>query len=198
MAKSAPMIEPEKTALLVMDYQQGIVAMLPEPGLILERMHGAIAAARACNVKIGYVRVAFTDADYDAVPETNKAFAALAGSGRRMHDEAAETAIHERVKPQPDDIIVRKTRVGALSTTDLDAQLRARGIDTLILAGISTSGVVLSTLRDAADRDYRLYVLTDACADLDRTVHDTLTQSVFPRQAYTISTDELANLLIRP
>ena len=54
--------------------------------------------------------------------------------------------------------MVRKTRVGAFSTTDLDEQLRQRGVDTLLLAGISTSGVVLSTVRDAHDRDYRVFV----------------------------------------
>lgn len=74
-----------------------------------------------------------------------------------MHAEAPETAVDERVAPQADDIVVRKTRVGALSTTDLHEQLRERGIDTLILAGIATGGVVLSTVRDAADRDYRAW-----------------------------------------
>ena len=90
---------------------------------------------------------------------------------------------------------MRKTRVGAFSTTDLDQQLRDRGIDTLILAGISTSGVVLSTVRDAADRDYRVYVLEDASADPDPEVHDLLIRKIFPRQAYVISIAELSNLL---
>jgi len=58
--------------------------------------------------------------------------------------------------------------------------LRAR---TLVLAGIATSGVVLSTLRQAADLDYRLVVLSDGCADADPQVHQVLTEKVFPRQA---------------
>ena len=62
--------------------------------------------------------------------------------------------------------------------------------DTLILAGIATSGVVLSTLRQAADLDYRITVLADACADADEEVHRVLTQQVFPRQALVTTTDE--------
>ena len=57
-------------------------------------------------------------------------------ASRRLHDEAPETAIHDAVAPEPGDLVVRKTRVGAFSTTDLDQQLRSRKIDTLILAGI--------------------------------------------------------------
>jgi nicotinamidase-related amidase len=112
-----------------------------------------------------------------------------------MHHEAPETVVHPQVAPQAGDIIVRKTRVGAFSTTDLDKQLRDRGITNLILAGISTSGVVLSTVRDAADRDYRVYVLADGTADVDPDVHDILIQKIFPRQAYIITTAELAGLL---
>ena len=109
-------------------------------------MAGVIDAARRSGVQVGFIRVAFTDADYRAIPATNKGFAVVAAS-RRMSDMAPETAVHPAVAPAPGDLIVRKTRVGAFSTTDLDQQLRARNIDTLLLAGISTSGVVLSTVR---------------------------------------------------
>ncbi|HWF24091.1 MAG TPA: isochorismatase family protein, partial [Solirubrobacteraceae bacterium] len=63
------------------------------------------------------------------------------------------------------------------------------------LAGISTSGVVLSTVRDAHDKDYRLIVLADLCADRDAQVHEVLTSKVFPRQAEVISGAELPGLL---
>jgi nicotinamidase-related amidase len=89
---------------------------------------------------------------------------------------------------------VPKTRVGAFSTTDLDTQLRAVGIDTPILAGISTSGVVLSTLRDATDRDYQIVVLADGCADFDPQVHYVLMRKVFPRQAHVATVAELTGL----
>jgi nicotinamidase-related amidase len=194
METNAPAIDPQRSILLVMDYQPAILANLPDAGALLKRMAEAIAAARTADMTVGYVRVAFTDADYEAMAGTNTRFAAMAAT-RRMTDGTRETAVHEAVAPKPGDISVRKTRVGAFSTTDLDRQLRERGIDTLVLAGISTSGVVLSTVRDASDRDYTLFVLEDACADRDSEVHDVLMHKVFPRQASVIAVAELSGLV---
>jgi nicotinamidase-related amidase len=193
MSDDLPAIDPARSALLIMDYQTGILERLTDADQLLARMADTLANAREQGVHIGYVRVAFADADYDALPVANKTFAAIA-AGRQMHHGAPETAVHDAVAPEAGDIVVRKTRVGPFSTTDLDQQLRDRGIDTLILAGISTSGVVLSTVRDAADRDYRIYVLEDGSADPDRETHDFLIQKIFPRQAYVISIAELSNL----
>ncbi|MCU1494490.1 MAG: hypothetical protein JWO62_2254 [Acidimicrobiaceae bacterium] len=195
MTDTTPAIDPQHSALLVMDYQPAVLASLSEAEALLERLADAIATARQVGVHVAYVRVAFEDLDYDTIPATNKAFAPFVGTGRFLHHEAPETAVHHHVAPEPGDIIVRKTRVGAFSTTDLDEQLRSRGIDTVILAGVSTSGVVLSTVRDAADRDYRVYVLADGSADHDRDVHDLLTQKVFPWQAHVINVGDLPGLL---
>ena len=82
-----------------------------------------------------------------------------------------------------------------LSTTGLDAQLHDRGGDTLVLAGISTSGVLLSTVRDASDRDHRVIVLADASADPEPDVHAFLTERIFPRQAEVVTVAELGERL---
>lgn len=68
--------------------------------------------------------------------------------------------------------------------------LRANDIETLVMFGIATSGVVLSTLRHAADADYRLVVLKDCCSDRDAEVHRVLVEKVFPRQAKVITAAE--------
>ena len=68
--------------------------------------------------------------------------------------------------------------------------LRAQAVQTLVLTGIATSGVVLSTLRQAADLDYGLVVLRDGCADADEEVHRVLLDKVFPRQADVLTVDE--------
>lgn len=190
-------IDPKHAALLVMDYQTGILSRLGDPDVLLARAAAAIAVLRRAGAQIGYVRVAFTDADYDAVPATSTTAATVAASGAAFHSDSPATAVHDRVAPEAGDLVVRKTRVGAFSTTDLDEQLRGRGVDTLILAGISTSGVVLSTVRDAADRDYRVFVLADACADSQPDVHDFLTTRLFPRQAQVITVADLPGLLAR-
>ena len=85
-----------------------------------------------------------------------------------------------------------KRRVSAFTGSDLEVVLRALEVDHLVLAGIATSGVVLSTLREAADRDYRLTVLADACSDGDDEVHRVLTEKVFPRQADVVTVDAWA------
>jgi nicotinamidase-related amidase len=98
--------------------------------------------------------------------------------------------VHAALTSLDGEPVITKRRVSAFSGSDLDVLLRAAGADTLILAGIATSGVVLSTLRQAADLDYRLTVLEDACADRDPEVHRVLTEKVFPRQAVVTTTDE--------
>ncbi|MEV4123864.1 cysteine hydrolase [Nocardia sp. NPDC049707] len=194
---TAPALDPRHTALLVMDYQPAVLAVLPKAGdceALLGRMEGAIADVRANGGTIAYVHVGFTEADWDAIPATNKTFAPVARH-RAMHHEDPAAAIHERLAPHIGDIIVRKIRYGGISTTDLDQQLRERGITTLIVSGITTSGVVLSTVIDAADRDYQLYVLSDGVADPDAEVHNVLLHQIFPTRAHIIDTTELHTLL---
>ncbi|WP_433445000.1 cysteine hydrolase family protein [Nonomuraea sp. CA-141351] len=197
MTVTPPALDPRTAALLVMDYQQGILASLPglaNPEALLSRVAGAIADMRAHGAAIAYVRVGFTEADWAAIPPANKTFSFL-GRQHLMHHEEPDSAFHDQLAPEPGDITVRKTRFGALSTTDLDRQLRDRGITTLVIAGITTSGVVLSAVADAADRDYQLYVLSDGVTDPDPQVHQTLMTSVFPRLAHIIDTAELRSLL---
>jgi nicotinamidase-related amidase len=87
--------------------------------------------------------------------------------------------------------------VSAFAGTDLDMILRANGIDTLVLSGIATYGVVLSTLCPAADADYRIVVVEDCCADFDGEVHRVLTEKVFPRQATVTKSNEVFAALAR-
>jgi nicotinamidase-related amidase len=68
---------------------------------------------------VGYVRVAFTDADYQAVPQTNRTGAQVIAAGHLFHADSPETAIHPLLAPRPGDVVVRKTSVGAFSTTNL-------------------------------------------------------------------------------
>lgn len=89
------------------------------------------------------------------------------------------------------DIVVRKTRVGSFSTTNLDLQLKSAGIDTLILTGVHTSGVILTTVREAHDLDYRVIVLSDACADPDPEIHEFLVTRILPKQALVCSSAAL-------
>lgn len=185
-------IVPASSALLVMDFQPAILGRIGDAEALLDRAVRAVDLARGAGLHVGHVRVAFEPGDVTRVPATNAAFSQAAAS---MPADAPHTQFHERVAPQAGDIVVRKTRVGAFSTTELDAQLRARKVTTLVLAGISTSGVVLSTVCDGADCDYRLVVLSDGCADPDEEVHRVLLTKALARRAEVITIDELAKRL---
>ena len=196
MTDQSQLLEAPHTALLVMDYQAGVVTRVPEADQLLERAREAIDLVREWGGHVGYVRVAFEDEDFD-FPESSRMGALVRDSGRALHADSPTTAIDERVAPAPGDVIVRKTRVGAFSTTDLHDQLQDLGVDTLVLAGISTSGVVLSTVIEAHDLDYRVFVLADGCADTDPEVHTFLLERIFPRRAAVITLAELRALLAR-
>jgi nicotinamidase-related amidase len=100
------------------------------------------------------------------------------------------TRVHPAIAVAAEDFVITKKRVSAFAGSDLDLLLRARRIETLVLAGVATSGVVLSTVRQAADLDYRIVVLADGCADRDLAVHEMLMQTVFPSQADVMSSAE--------
>lgn len=184
-------LDPATTALLVMDYQPAVLARLPDPDAQVARAAAAIDVVRRHGAHVGYVRVGLSAKEAASAPAHSR-FATL-GADEAMRPDAPGTQVAEALAPGADDVVVRKTRVGAFSTTALDDQLRARGVDTVVLAGISTSGVTLSTVRDASDRDYRVLVLSDATADPDPEVHDFLLTRVFPGQAEVLTTAELGS-----
>jgi nicotinamidase-related amidase len=186
-------LDPSKTALLIMDYQNAIIPMAPNPEELLTGARQAIDLLRSQGATIGYVRVGFADAS-EIGGSMGKRVGGVAALDH-FHADHANTQVHADVAPEDGDIVVRKNRVGPFGSTDLHEQLQSRRIDTLILAGISTSGVVLSTVRDAHDRDYRLIVIADLCADRDPEVHEILTRKVFPSQAEVITAAELHRLL---
>ncbi|HET6810166.1 MAG TPA: isochorismatase family cysteine hydrolase [Acidimicrobiales bacterium] len=178
-----------KTALLVMDVQAGIVERFAQGSEeLLAALRRAIDAARAAGMPVIYVRVAFREGAPEVSPN-NRAFSALAGASG-FGDADPATQVHAAVAPEPADVVVVKKRVSAFAGSDLDVVLRSLAVDSLVLSGIATSGVVLSTLRQAADLDYRLTVLRDACADGDPEVHRVLMDKVFPRQAAVVTVDE--------
>jgi len=181
-------LDPSKTALLVMDVQNDQVGRVREAGQLgnlLENVRRAIDAARRAGMPVIYVVARFRKGHPEAHPRNP--FQMWNKQMNRLVEGTPEAEIHEAVAPLPDDIVVTKRRVNAFFNTDLSTVLGAKGVDTLVLTGIATSGVVLATVRYAADADYGLVVLEDCCADQDAEVHSVLMRKVFPRQA-TVAT----------
>ena len=176
------------SVFLVMDMQSSILGRLPDTKDLVSKVEKAIGLARERKIPIIYVVVGFRPGAPEISPN-NKSFTAYKQSLVSANmDEMIK--IHPALEPQPGEIIVTKRRISAFSGSDLEVVLRAFSAKHLILSGVSTSGVVLSTTREAADKDYALTILSDCCADADEEVHRVLTTKVFPRQADVRTVDE--------
>jgi nicotinamidase-related amidase len=177
-------MDSNNTALLVMDMQTAVIRNYKE---ITDNVAKAIANARANNIPVIYVVIGFRP----GMPEismNNKMFAASKGRATSGMEELMK--IDNTIAPEENDIIITKRRVSAFTGSDLEIVLRAQGIQHIILTGVSTSGVVLSTLREAADKDYRISVLSDCCTDADQEVHNILVNKVFIKQAAVLKLAE--------
>lgn len=171
-----------------MDYQNSIVERLgTEEGLAAAT--AAVSAARERGIPVVFVRVAFRPGAPE-VASTNKMFSGMRERAASQAPDASE--VHAAFGVGDDDLVVTKLRVSAFAGSDLEVLLRGLEVRDLVLAGIATSGVVLSTVRQAADLDFGLTVLSDACVDADPEVHRVLVEKVFPRQAEVRTTAEWA------
>jgi nicotinamidase-related amidase len=174
-----------------MDCQAGIVSIYTREAkdVFLVRVAGVLNHARAAGMTIIHIRVGFRP----GAPEISSRNALLGAiKSSEQHQKIFREplgAIPDIIAPQNDEIVITKSRISAFAGTDLALILRANEIDTLILCGIATSGVVLSTLIEAADNDYRLAVIGDCCADLDSTLHDCLIQRFFPTRGAVLSAE---------
>jgi nicotinamidase-related amidase len=175
-------IDRTHTALLVMDLQQGIIG-LGGSGVQDAIAHTSAAerASRRAGVGVVFVETGFTPG-YPEVSPRNKTFAALASTGK-MLDGSPETRPDPRIAPVGREPVVVKHDVGAFSTPKLREVLQDKHIDTLVLTGLATSGVVLATAETAEDLDYRVIVLSDCVADLDPEVNRVLLDKVLPTRA---------------
>ncbi|CAN3131212.1 cysteine hydrolase [Mycobacterium sp. smrl_JER01] len=187
-------IEPSQCALVALDLEPEVTDTLDHSESLISNVNSAIGVVRRYGGHICFVRTAFDDLDYRFVPSTSREFSVVARE-RRLQNGALATGLHPGLATDPEDTVVRKTRLGAFSTTDLDERLTNLGITTLILAGAHTSGAILSTVREAADRDYRVLVLSDCVLDRDRDLHHLVLDRILPRQAEIVTASDLHSCL---
>ncbi|PKB65192.1 MAG: hypothetical protein BZY80_00840 [SAR202 cluster bacterium Io17-Chloro-G2] len=180
-----------KSALFIGDFYADMMGTLPHATdrNVISNTVELQRAARDAGLLVCYSATAFRPG-YPEINSRNKTFSLRKQSGQQAASDPIQL-IHDAVKPIDGEVVVGKHRVNALYGTGLDLVLRANDIETLIILGYATSGVVLSTLRYAADLDYRLVVVEDCCADQQPEVHDFLTQRIFPRQAEVVSSGDV-------
>ncbi|MBB4683544.1 nicotinamidase-related amidase [Amycolatopsis jiangsuensis] len=173
-----------------MDVQKATIGQAPD-GYLSRAVH-ALETARAAGLPVIHIAIGLRPGHVDTHPR-NKLFGALPPEVFTPDDPGV--AIHPDVAPADGEIVVRKNRVSAFAGNDLRQILAAQDITHLVLAGIATSGVVLSTALQAADLDYEVTVLSDACADANPALHETLVNDVFTRRGRTSTIDEWAQTL---
>jgi nicotinamidase-related amidase len=173
------------TALVVMDVQRTTVAYTGEDQAFLKRLSNAIATARKAGMRVIHVTARFREG-YPEVSPHNRFFSRGLAAGFLP---STDLEIHPAVAPQSGEVVVTKVRASAFSGSDFGVILRSQAISHLVLCGIATSGVVLSTVLEAADKDYELTVLSDCCADADEDVQRVLMTKIFPRYAEVITVE---------
>lgn len=167
------------TALLLLDFHRSTIerydAFDPELLGVAKR---CLKAARAAGLLVVFVVGDFRPGFPEISPRNEQLWSFLQSGAMAKAQEGRE--IHPELVPVDGELVVLKKRVGAFVGSDLDLLLRSQQIERLVVGGIATSGVVLSTVRAAADLDYRISVLADCCTDPDPDVHRVLTERVFP------------------
>jgi len=181
-----------KTALVVIDLQGGVVAapLAPIPAAdVIARTAALAAAFRAHGLPVVLVR--FTN-----LPDNSDGVAGRIDGGPRPPRPAPEgwdVVVGEITGPG--DIVVTKRNWGAFHGTDLDAQLRRRGVTQIVLTGIATSVGVESSARAAHEHNYHVTLAVDAMTDLDEVTHRNSVERIFPRLGETGTTAEIIELL---
>lgn len=180
-------LDPRKTALVVIDLQQGIVARQTAPyppSQVIERSARLAKRIREKGGTIVYVRVDMANflqlpvdqpfRDPNAPPPPASASELLPETGN-----------------QPGDVFITKRHWGAFADTELEHALKQRGIDTVVLTGISTNAGVESTARQGTGLGFAFVVVEDACSSTDAESHRFAFEKTFPRLARVRSTEEV-------
>ncbi|WP_392967939.1 hydrolase [Streptomyces sp. LN245] len=182
-----------RTALVLIDLQHGIVG---NPGLaphaaadVVERSVRLADAFRGHDLPVVLVRVTAAADGADAVPGR------IDGQGRGRSFPEGWDVLVDDLAGYPEDITVTKRNWGAFYGTDLDLQLRRRGITQIVLAGIATSIGVESSARAAHEHGYHVTLATDAMSDLDPETHRNSVERIFPRLGETGTTEEIVEVL---
>ncbi len=161
-----------KTAVLAMDFQQGIVSgnAMAQERKVVPKVKVVLDGARRTGVPVIHVVIQFREG-YPEVSSRNRMFGNVRQSGRLLIGRD-ETIIERSLGPVEGDIVVSRPRVNAFYNSDLQSILSSKEVHTLILMGIATNWVVEATARHAADADYRVIVLEDCCASLSVEAHN--------------------------
>ncbi|HTX51444.1 MAG TPA: isochorismatase family cysteine hydrolase [Caulobacteraceae bacterium] len=198
-AALAEMIEPAQCALLVIDVQedfagpQGAMARagadMSGVAPALDKIEALVAAARGARATVAFARVVTTpDSDSKALKLLH-ARKGEPGQALALCRSGEPGAGYHRVAPRPGDIEVEKRLYNAFHGTSLEADLRSRGIDALVVVGFATHCCVDATCRDAFHRDFNVFVVSDATDSYSADAHWATLRALRASCALIVSTD---------
>ena len=184
-------LNPKKTALVLIDLQNAVVGMNTAPYTAAQVVANSKKLAevfRAAGAPVVYVRVDIND------------FLKLPVDQPHNMGDKPIPAVASEIAPsagfQPGDILVTKRHWGAFADTDLEQQLKTRGVDTVVLTGISTNAGVESTARQGTGLGFAFVLVEDACSGQDAEEHRFAFERTFPRLALVRVTDEVIAALV--
>ncbi|WP_322087387.1 isochorismatase family cysteine hydrolase [Burkholderia sp. BCC1999] len=185
-----PAIVPSSTALLVMHYQTDILGLFPSvaPGL-LANTRRLCDAARASSIGVWFANLRFSPG-YPEVSPRNKN-----GQGIKQLGLFIDDGTSPELGRQADEPLIVAHRASVFFGTDLQARLVEQGVDSLIMVGIASTGVMLSSIAHASDADFRLYTVKDCCYDPDPVVHEHLFSTAFESRTTVLSLEDALRLL---
>ncbi|MBI3504265.1 MAG: hydrolase [Proteobacteria bacterium] len=186
MADSLDLI-PRETALVLIDLQRGIMQMPVQPHAaadVLARSVAMRAAFKKAGAMVVLVRVSFAADGADVLNQPRDSTAAV-------NRAPGWDTLAPELGPDATDLVITKHQWGAFYGTELDLQLRRRGVRTIAIGGISTNFGVESTARDAFERSYGLVFVEDAMAGLSAEAHAFACGTIFPRLGRVRSTQQV-------
>ena len=192
-------LDPKRTALLLQDLQNELVKgetpVVPLTGAqIIANCRKLLDKARNVGMPVIHVRVSRRPDGRDA-PRPPLGPSPGGAGGTKLLESTYDSEIVSELTPTSEDVVVTKHTTSPFNTTDIEVYLRRFGIDTLILTGYSTTGVVDGSLRDARDKDYDCVVVRDCCGARTIQEHDTCMDIIFPRMAWVARADAVIDAI---
>lgn len=198
-------LTPDRTAVVIVDMQNGFCHPKGSFGRAGADVSGCAAAtpgcvalveaARAAGVPVVWTRAIHHDdlSDWRMLTEVPM-YAGLIGIGSCV-EGSWDADLVDGLAPAPDDIVLTKSRFSPFVETDIAQRLRALGVENLLVGGVGTSACVESTVRDASQRDFRTYVVTEATGDISAAAHEHSLHVMGSLFGWTVSIDEARSAL---
>jgi nicotinamidase-related amidase len=182
-------IDPKRTAILALDFENDIVGGTADIEPVLDNARQILEAGRTRQIPVIYIKVSFAG-EYSDAPPKSPLFQMVRKKGI-LRGGTTGTEIHERMRPQPGEMVLNKTCINPFLTTNLQQRLVALGVDTVIVMGLWTNFAVESTVRHASDIGYGVIVVADACGSNTRENHDYTVQNILPMFAAMSQTNDI-------